>query len=83
MSGRNSPSTRAGPGIPSRGNMKPDSSTFGSRIMNEICMAWACVRAIVLKGVGLAALWPQALALAGFAVAFFSFSSMRFHKQLE
>jgi ABC-2 type transport system permease protein len=41
------------------------------------------VRSIVLKGVGLSALWPQALALAAFAVAFFSFSSLRFHKQLE
>ena len=41
------------------------------------------VRGIVLKGVGLAALWPQGLALAGFALAFFSFSSLRFHKQLE
>lgn len=41
------------------------------------------MRSIVLKGVGLAALWPQALALAGFAVLFFSFSTLRFHKQLE
>ena len=41
------------------------------------------VRSIVLKGVGLAELWPQALALVGFAIAFFSFSSLRFHKQLE
>jgi ABC-2 type transport system permease protein len=41
------------------------------------------VRGIVLKGAGLAVLWPQALALAGFAVVYFSFSTMRFHKQLE
>ena len=41
------------------------------------------MRSIVLKGVGLAALWPQALALLGFAVLFFTFSTLRFHKQLE
>jgi ABC-2 type transport system permease protein len=41
------------------------------------------MRGIVLKGVGLEALWPQALALVGFALLFFSFSSLRFHKQLE
>ena len=41
------------------------------------------IRGIVLKGVGLEALWPQCLALVGFAVLFFTFSSMRFHKQLE
>jgi ABC-2 type transport system permease protein len=41
------------------------------------------VRGIVLKGAGIAALWPQTLALLGFALAFFSFSTLRFHKQLE
>ena len=41
------------------------------------------IRGIVLKGVGLAELWPQSLALAGFAVLFFTFSTLRFHKQLE
>jgi len=41
------------------------------------------VRGIVLKGVGLRELWPQVLALAGFAAAFFSFSTQRFHKTLE
>jgi len=41
------------------------------------------VRGIVLKGVGLSALWPQALALLGFALLFFSFSTLRFQKQLE
>lgn len=41
------------------------------------------VRAIVLKGVGLREVWPQALALAGFAVAFFSFATQRFSKTLE
>jgi len=41
------------------------------------------IRGIVLKGVGLEALWPQCLALIAFAILFFTFSSMRFHKQLE
>ncbi len=41
------------------------------------------VRGIVLKGVGLRELWPQLLALAAFAVAFFSFATQRFHKTLE
>lgn len=41
------------------------------------------VRSIALKGVGLEALWPQALALVGFAVLYFTFSTLRFHKQLE
>ena len=36
-----------------------------------------------LKGVGLEALWPQTLALAGFAVLLFTLSVQRFHKQLE
>ncbi len=41
------------------------------------------MRGIVLKGVGLEALWPQALALVGFSTAFLAFATMRFHKQLE
>jgi hypothetical protein len=41
------------------------------------------IRGVVLKGVGFTELWPQCLALLGFAVAFFSFASLRFHKQLE
>ncbi len=41
------------------------------------------VRGILLKGAGLSELWPQALALAGFAVAFFTFATQRFHKTLE
>ena len=39
-------------------------------------------RGIMLTGVGVMELWPQGLALAGFAVLFFSFSTMRFRKQL-
>jgi len=41
------------------------------------------MRGIVLKGVGLAELWPQTLALAGFSALFITFSTLRFHKQLE
>jgi ABC-2 type transport system permease protein len=40
------------------------------------------MRGIVLKGVGLEALWPQCLALVGFSVLFITFSTLRFHKQL-
>jgi len=41
------------------------------------------MRGIVLKGVGLEVLWPQALALVAFSTAFITFSTLRFHKQLE
>jgi ABC-2 type transport system permease protein len=41
------------------------------------------IRGVVLKGVGIRELWPQCLALAGFAVAFFSIATRRFHKTLE
>ena len=41
------------------------------------------IRGIVLKGVGLAELWPQSVALVGFALLFITFSTLRFHKQLE
>jgi ABC-2 type transport system permease protein len=40
------------------------------------------IRGIVLKGVGLEALWPQTLALVGFSTAFIAFATLRFHKQL-
>jgi len=41
------------------------------------------VRGIVLKGNGLTQLWPQWLALAGFALLFFTFATRRFSKTLE
>jgi ABC-2 type transport system permease protein len=41
------------------------------------------MRGIVLKGVGLAELWPQTLALVGFSALFITFSTLRFQKQLE
>lgn len=40
------------------------------------------IRGIVLKGVGLMEMWPQTLALVGFAFLFFTFATMRFRKQL-
>ena len=41
------------------------------------------LRGIVLKGVGLRELWPQTLALVGFALLYFTFSVSRFRKSLE
>ncbi len=41
------------------------------------------IRGIVLKGNGLQQLWPQVLALAGFAVGFLVFATRRFSKTLE
>lgn len=41
------------------------------------------IRGIVLKGNGLTQLWPQSLALALFALAFFTFATRRFSKTLE
>ncbi|MCX7013447.1 MAG: ABC transporter permease [Candidatus Sumerlaeota bacterium] len=40
------------------------------------------LRGIILRGAGLWALWPQTLALVGFAVALVAVSSMRFQKRL-
>jgi ribosome-dependent ATPase len=40
------------------------------------------LRGIILRGAGLWALWPQTLALAGFAVVLVVVSSLRFHKRL-
>jgi ABC-2 type transport system permease protein len=41
------------------------------------------VRGILLKGVGLNAIWPQVLILAAFAVALVTLSAVRFHKSVE
>jgi ABC-2 type transport system permease protein len=41
------------------------------------------VRAILLKGAGLAELWPQALALFGLGIVIFTLSVVRFRKTLE
>jgi ABC-2 type transport system permease protein len=40
------------------------------------------VRGIFLKGVGLEALWPQHLALAGMGVALLGFAASRFRKRV-
>jgi ABC-2 type transport system permease protein len=41
------------------------------------------LRGILLKGVGFEALWPELLALVGFAVLIVTLSVRRFHKTLE
>ncbi len=41
------------------------------------------LRSIFLKGSGLDVLWPQALALAGYAALFLTLASMRFRKRLD
>jgi ABC-2 type transport system permease protein len=41
------------------------------------------LRGILLKGVGLAALWPQITILAVFAVLFVGLAVRRFHKTVE
>lgn len=40
------------------------------------------MRGVILKGNGIRELWPQSLALIGFAALFFSFSTARFQKKL-
>jgi drug efflux transport system permease protein len=41
------------------------------------------LRGVLLKGIGIGHLWPQALALVGFAVGLIAFSVLRFHKTIE
>jgi len=41
------------------------------------------LRGVLLKGIGLEHLWPQALALVGFAVGLIALSVLRFHKTVE
>ena len=41
------------------------------------------LRGVILKGVGIEALWPQTLALVAFAILFFTFAVQRFHKTLD
>jgi ABC-2 type transport system permease protein len=43
----------------------------------------SCVRAILLKGAGLAEIWPDVLALAAFAIVLLWQSSTRFREQLK
>ena len=59
---------------------------IGARLLGyAIPLTWflQVIRGVLLKGVGLIELWPQTLALVGFAMLFFTFSTLRFHKQLE
>ncbi len=51
--------------------------------INPLSYFLVIVRGILLKGVGLAVLWPQICALAVFGVALITFSSLRFRKRLE
>jgi len=41
------------------------------------------LRGVFLKGAGIASLWPQALALAGFGMAFLALAALRFRKRLD
>jgi len=41
------------------------------------------LRGILLKGVGVAALWPEILVLTVFAVALIALAVRRFHKTLD
>jgi ABC-2 type transport system permease protein len=41
------------------------------------------LRGVLLKGIGIEHLWPEALALAGFAVGLIALSVLRFHKTIE
>lgn len=61
--------------------MPPLAQAFGALL--PLTYYLQLVRGILLKGAGLAEVWPQALALAAFAVAFFTFATQRFHKTLE
>ena len=40
------------------------------------------LRGIIIRGAGLAALWDEALALAGFGIFFMTLSALRFKKHL-
>jgi len=41
------------------------------------------LRGVLLKGVGLEHLWPEALALTGFAIGLITLSVLRFQKTVE
>ncbi|MBK9280756.1 MAG: ABC transporter permease [Candidatus Obscuribacter sp.] len=52
-------------------------------LLNPLRYYVSCVRAIILKGVGLEEIWPNVLALAAYALILLSLSSSRFRKQLK
>jgi ABC-2 type transport system permease protein len=51
--------------------------------LNPVRFFMEIVRGVFLQGAGIAALWPQVVALAIFGVAILGMSVARFHKQLE
>src|SRR5947209_3800990 len=51
--------------------------------LNPLRYFMEIVRGIFLKGVGIAVLWPQMIALAVYGVAVLGLSAMRFHKSLD
>jgi ABC-2 type transport system permease protein len=52
-------------------------------LLNPLRYFSTTVRGILLKGNGIAVLWPQILALLIFGIAASVFSSLRFRKHLE
>jgi ABC-2 type transport system permease protein len=52
-------------------------------IVNPVRYFMEIVRGVFLQGAGVAALWPQMVALAIFGVSILGLSVQRFHKQLE
>ncbi|HEY9867727.1 MAG TPA: ABC transporter permease [Candidatus Obscuribacterales bacterium] len=51
-------------------------------MLNPLRYYIVCLKGILLKGVGLAALWPNVLALVGFAGLLFFVSAARFRRQM-
>jgi len=60
--------------------MPPIAAQFG--LLLPLTYYLEIMRGIILKGNGLAELWRQSLALAGFAALFFTFATLRFQKKL-
>jgi ABC-2 type transport system permease protein len=51
--------------------------------LNPLLYFMEIVRGIFLKGTGIAVLWPQMAALAGYGVAVLGLSALRFHKTMD
>ena len=52
-------------------------------LVNPMTYYLQILRAVILKGVGISVLWPQALALTAFAVVLLGISIWRFQKTVE
>jgi ABC-2 type transport system permease protein len=52
-------------------------------IINPMTYYLVVIRGTFLKGVGLAVLWPQMLALAALGIALLAMSVLRFRKSLD